>query len=272
MSAHMIFSGILGYFYGMTRYSKALISFEYWTKQSSVFWQNTLEKFQGLASWFKTNTLLFVGLFWALALHFIFNVLLHYNQIFLVMGEIILGFAFLLYLLAKKSGGLQYAESASVLERATPDQKVIFELLGTWMIEGKYKDVMDVCQRYLAKDAHNNLIQLFLARAMDEQRITDIQDAFAILFESKTKIKKDTSLRGMVQRKIMMELLQGTLTAKSSELLSQAKVKDKEKLVAWMLKLNGQTWTMDSKILESSVHNFEPVDSTKALHVSTDIV
>ena len=90
---------------------------------------------------------------------------------------------------------------------ARQDVDVVLELLGMWSKEGRYKDVVDICQRLLMRDPDNKVVQLFQAKAMEEQKLANLEESFTSLFRSQNSEMEDKSLRTLVKQKVLMEML-----------------------------------------------------------------
>jgi RsiW-degrading membrane proteinase PrsW (M82 family) len=169
--AHMVFSGIFGYYYGIGKFS-----IDYTEQQK---WQNK-KKFSTLllrrifkiseSQMFKEQMIL-KGLIIAIVMHAVFNFLLQLNIILPVIIYIVAAFAFLLYLLKRKTGQLVLITDVSSNKTKAigkKDEDVVIELLGMWFNQNKFVDVIHICERLLKRDPNNNVVKLFKAKAMDK--------------------------------------------------------------------------------------------------------
>lgn len=169
--AHMIFSGIFGYFFGIAKFTLDITRHRHW-EGKIYFGVHLISKIFRIpyAQAFKEYKIL-QGLVIAIVLHTIFNYLLQMNQILPVIGLVGLGYAYLRYLLSRKAGNLILLTDISEKRRSTMGRKdtdVVLELVGMWFDQKKYVDVMHICERLLERDPDNNVVKLFKAKAMDK--------------------------------------------------------------------------------------------------------
>ncbi|MEK9159854.1 MAG: PrsW family intramembrane metalloprotease [Patescibacteria group bacterium] len=205
--AHMVFSGIYGYFYGISKFAHPIMEASLWMGERS-FGVRMMSKILGTdEAKAYSQLMLMKGLFIAMAIHAAFNSLLEFNQFFPVIAIVGLGFMYLLYLLAHKAGAIVFASTGQNSSMAKKDVDTVLQLLGMWTKEGRHKDVIDICQRLLLRDPDNKVVQLFQAKAMDNQKLTDLESSFTSLFQSEDKTMTDTSLRTLVKQKVLMEML-----------------------------------------------------------------
>jgi RsiW-degrading membrane proteinase PrsW (M82 family) len=205
--AHMVFSGIFGYFYGIAKFARPILETNLWMGESTSgvkWWAKLTGRDEPQA--FKELTL-WKGLLLAMALHAGFDFALQFSQFFPVLILIGGGFLYLLYLLAHKAGDIVFAASGGRTTMARQDVDVVLELLGMWSKEGRYKDVVDICQRLLMRDPDNKVVQLFQAKAMEEQKLANLEESFTSLFRSQNSEMEDKSLRTLVKQKVLMEML-----------------------------------------------------------------
>ncbi len=204
---HMVFSGIFGYFYGIAKFARPILETDLWLGESSwlVKWW---AKFMGTdePGAFKEITL-WKGLFIAMVMHAAFDFALQFNQFFPVIFIVGGGFLYLLYLLAHKAGDIIFGASGGKTTMARKDVDVVLELLGMWTRDGRYKDVVDICQRLLMRDPDNKVVQLFQAKAMEGQKLANLESSVTSLFQSKNVDMEDKSLRTLVKQKVLMEML-----------------------------------------------------------------
>lgn len=169
--AHIIFSGFFGYYYGISKFATSIMEQARWTGKkyriskliSRIL---NISRIQG----FKEFTIL-KGLTIAIIIHTIFNFLLQLNQILPVLIFISIS-AFLLFRKFKKQSGKlnliidPTEQKKSSMEKS--DEEVVIELLGMWLNDKRYVDVVQICERLIEKDPDNKIIQLFKAQALDK--------------------------------------------------------------------------------------------------------
>ncbi len=105
--AHIMFSGIMGYYYGMALFSKNLIE----ERQNKKKWP--FIRYIAKAIHFKKDVLLHdekvaQGLVIAIILHAIFNIMLEMNWVFMLVPYLTGGYIYLSYLLNKKEANKIY--------------------------------------------------------------------------------------------------------------------------------------------------------------------
>ncbi len=207
MCAHMTFSGIFGYFYGISKFAKPIVETKLFKGERQSF-VRLYSKFAGVNepnAFAQLN--MAKGLLIAMTLHASFNLALEYEKFVPVMLIVGGGFAYLLYLLAHRAGAIAFTNQGRLSTMATKDTDVVLQLLGMWSKEGRTKDVMDICQRLLMRDPDNHVVQLFLAEAMDQQKLANLEESFLSIFDPSQTKRQEPSLRGLVQQKILMEML-----------------------------------------------------------------
>lgn len=125
--AHLIFSGILGYYYGIAHFSKPILQEEIKTNRNH--WTIALHKilsFNQDRMFYQEK--LMEGLLIAIGLHAIFNILLEMSLTFLIVPFAISGYISLNYLFAKKETHKNYGKLFSyVRNHPHPETKVYFE-------------------------------------------------------------------------------------------------------------------------------------------------
>lgn len=169
--AHMVFSGIFGYFYGIAKFSIDVSKHRHW-QGKIYFGVHALGRIFNMpfARAFKEYKIL-QGLIIALVFHAIFNYMLQLNLIIPTILTIIIGFVYLLYLLRRKAGNLILVTDIDTKKRSTMNKKdkdVVLELMGMWFDQNKYVDVLHICERLLERDPDNNVVKLFKAKAEDK--------------------------------------------------------------------------------------------------------
>lgn len=204
---HMVASGIFGYFYGVARFSRPIMEAKLFTGESSTS-TRVFSKILGTneANAFSELTMI-KGLLVAILIHGAFNSFLEYGQFFPVIFIVAGGLGYLLYLLAHKAGAIVFSASGASSSMAKKDVDVVLELLGMWTKEGRYKDVVDICQRLLIRDPDNKVVQLFQAKAMDSEKLANLEKSFSSLFKSEDRDTENPSLRNLIKQKVLMEML-----------------------------------------------------------------
>ncbi|MBI4235705.1 PrsW family intramembrane metalloprotease [Candidatus Peregrinibacteria bacterium] len=192
-AAHMIFSGIFGYFYGASKFSIDL------RKQQEIsgkknYIENIIAKLFNIPkSQAAQQKILLKGLFIAVGIHAIHNYLLQFNKTAPVMIFDVLGYLYLQYLLKRKAGHLILATDISEVKKTTlakKDEEVVLELISMWFKEKKYVDVIHICERLLERDPDNKVVKLFKAQAIDK---LDDKDVYKKIISSVIKTKEDVN-------------------------------------------------------------------------------
>lgn len=107
--AHLIFSGILGYYYGIAHFATPILQEEirenrsHWTK-----WLNKLLSIRKERLFYEEH--IFEGLLISIGLHAIFNIFLEMNLTFLIVPFLLGGYMTLSYLFKKKENHKQYGK------------------------------------------------------------------------------------------------------------------------------------------------------------------
>ena len=162
--AHLIFSGIFSYYYGISKFARDFIDFEKWKGEKVT-----------IVDYYKfRRKYVYTGLFLSMILHAIFNTMLsiklpnNINILFVIL-QVAAMFMFLQYLLNQKTGNLtfilgeKYHSTMSV-----ENEEVVLELIGQWYNEKKFKEVIGVCERLLKRDPDNNVVKIFMNKSKDE--------------------------------------------------------------------------------------------------------
>jgi RsiW-degrading membrane proteinase PrsW (M82 family) len=220
--AHMVFSGIYGYFYGLSKFARPIMETRLWMGERSgiirimsrILGTNEADTY--------TQVMLLKGILIAMILHAAFNVFLEFDLFFGAVLPVLAGFVYLLYLLAHKTGAIVFASTGQNATMAKRDVDTVLALLGMWTNEGRYKDVIDICQRLLLRDPDNKVVQLFQAKAMDKQKLANLETSVTSLFQAEDKIVTDDSLRTLVKQKVLMEMLKEKQAAVSAQTLQLA--------------------------------------------------
>jgi RsiW-degrading membrane proteinase PrsW (M82 family) len=183
-AAHMVFSGIVGYYYAIGKFGNPALELDRWTgkKHPIVNGVKKLFKNQGDTVFHFGQTM--KGLFIAMVLHAGFNYALEMQQMTYAAGIVVFGFAMVIYLSKKRMTYLVFTEE----EKARPstigkqEEDVVIELMGMWLNEGKYKEVIEICDRLSKRDPDNNVVKLFRAKAVDKKKIERVSRAINLLF------------------------------------------------------------------------------------------
>lgn len=175
MCGHMVFSGIFGYYFGLGKFAADLTEFARW-KGSGVWFARIIAKMTGRMTFQAVREMKNLqGLIMAMSIHAFFNASLdlqHKLPSILIVGISVL---YVFYLLKTKSGHLMFSVTkrrASTM--AARDQDVVMELLGMWSKEGRYKEVMQICDKLLERDPDNNVVKLFKAKAADNEKLRHV--------------------------------------------------------------------------------------------------
>lgn len=169
--AHMIFSSITGYYYGLSKFSDPIVEQEKWLGVSHKFVRKIAHFFnkdpRAVLPIFKWWT----GIFLAMVLHGAYNLCLVWDKVYISVLIVVGGFLFVRYLSKRQTGNLVLAitgkKRASLM--APKDEDVVLELLGMWTNEGRYDEVEQICDRLLQKDPDNRVVKLFKAKALDKK-------------------------------------------------------------------------------------------------------
>jgi RsiW-degrading membrane proteinase PrsW (M82 family) len=216
MCAHMIFSGIFGYYYGIGKFSLDI---------------NKQKRLQGKISWSAKavskvfnlplsegyrQKFIIKGLFLAVTIHATFNYLLQFNVIVPVIIFVILGYLFLRFLLSRKAGDLVMLTDISNQQKSDMERKdedVVVDLITMWFEQKNYVDALHICERLLEKDPDNKIVQMFKAQAkdkMDDQKTyqnivggkADNKNIISRHIEEKEMFKK---VKGLIKKQVEKE-------------------------------------------------------------------
>ncbi|MCK9186071.1 PrsW family intramembrane metalloprotease [Candidatus Gracilibacteria bacterium] len=192
--AHMIFSSIFGYHYGIGKFAININAQKKVTGSTASIFEKIISKVLGLPlSQAFQQKMVLKGLFLAIFIHATYNYLLQFNKILPVIIFVILGYAYLKYLLGRKAGNLMLIEDISTKQKsnfAKKDEEVVLELIGMWFNEKRYVDVIHICERLLERDPDNNVIKLFKAKALDR---LDDKDTYKTILSTVVKAKDEVS-------------------------------------------------------------------------------
>ncbi|PIZ74969.1 hypothetical protein COY05_05355 [Candidatus Peregrinibacteria bacterium CG_4_10_14_0_2_um_filter_38_24] len=116
--AHLIFSGILGYYYGIAHFATPILQEE--IKENRNHWTKWLHKILSIRKeklFYEQH--IFEGLLVSIGLHAIFNIFLEMNLTFLIVPFLLGGYMTLSYLFRKKENHKKYGKLLQN-ERNTP--------------------------------------------------------------------------------------------------------------------------------------------------------
>ncbi|MBI2453802.1 PrsW family intramembrane metalloprotease [Candidatus Peregrinibacteria bacterium] len=165
MCGHMVFSGIFGYYFGIGKFSADITEFARWENKASFPLRAArfISRLTGRLPFeiireFKNMQ----GLLIAMGMHATFNASLDLEHKLPSIMIVLAGALYIAHLLQTKSGHLLFSMTkrrASTM--GAQDEDVVIELLGMWTNQGRFKEVIDICDRLLARDPDNNVVKLF---------------------------------------------------------------------------------------------------------------
>jgi RsiW-degrading membrane proteinase PrsW (M82 family) len=172
--AHLCFTGIFAYLYGMSKFSKDFVDFKKWQGEPVA-----INEYQRIR-----NKYVFTGLSLSVILHTLFNTTLELGErlgplkignldfnIFVVLVVLLVAgmFIYLQHLLSRKTGNLTFIlADKHHSTMAQKDEEVVLELIGMWYKEGRYQEVEEICTRLLKRDPDNNVVKLFRAKTQEK--------------------------------------------------------------------------------------------------------
>jgi hypothetical protein len=192
----MTFSGIFGYFYGLSKFALPVYEEEKWEGLKFPLLERIGKIFRTSTANIFAFALAYEGLILAMLTHAAFNTFIGFEArdyaIYLVIATSI----YVYYLTQRKAGHLVLASLGRhrMSLMAPRDEDVILELAGMWINEGKYKEVEEICQRLEEKDPDNAVIKLLYAKAHDKHRIKRAKLALESLFFQEDIFEDDVSL------------------------------------------------------------------------------
>lgn len=205
--AHMIFSGIFGYYFGIAKFANPILEQRLWLGDRAYI-VHFVSKILGVDEGEAYKELIRLkGLIIAMGLHAAYNFFLEFSILPPVILIVLAGFFYLLYLMAHKAGAIAFSGLERSSTMSKKDEDVVLELLGMWTKGGKYQDVIDICQRLLMRDPDNKVVQLFQAKAMDSAKLTRLEESFGSIFTSNDEKKNNLNMRNLVKQKILIEML-----------------------------------------------------------------
>jgi RsiW-degrading membrane proteinase PrsW (M82 family) len=187
---HLIFSGVFGNYYGISKFSKSYATQEYWGNTKKLDKRALNDKELDRKAFVFRKVMIAKGLTLAVLLHACFNYFLENQMVGYVLWLIGLSLIYLVYLYKRRSGYIRVLYRRSKFSHMRDrDKDVVLELLGMWYKEGKYMQVIDTSKRLLKKDPNNPLIRLFLNKAVDNQKFIDAYTAIRNLFFPKNYLE-----------------------------------------------------------------------------------
>ncbi len=193
---HMAFSGIFGYFYGLSKFGLPVYEEQKW-EGKHLFISRAFAKLFHIPVYTIFSVVIFLeGMFLAMLTHATFNSFLGFGLRDYAVYLVAVCGIYLYYLTQRKAGHLVLASlgKRKMSLMAPKDEDVVLELAGMWIHEGKYKEVEEMCDRLKAKDPDNAVITLLYARAHDKRRVKRAKLAFASLFLQEDIFEEDVSI------------------------------------------------------------------------------
>ncbi len=181
--AHLVFSGILGYYYSIAKFADPFIEQERWEgrKYRLIEFLNTHAGIPKSVLYRKLKIL--QGVLLAAVTHAFFNYLLDFRQLHYAILLVVVGFIYVYYLMTRKAGHLLLGYTKQRKSLMAPrDEDVVVELLGMWINEGKFAEVESICKRLLQQDPDNKVVKIFLAKAHDKKKLRHAISAIKALF------------------------------------------------------------------------------------------
>ncbi len=168
--AHMIFSGIFGYYYAMGKFSIKLSKQKKAINKTSKIANGISKIFNIPLSQAYQQKFVLKGLFIAIFIHALYNFILQLGFKLPVIIFVIIGAIYVWYLMKTKTGNLIINEDISERNKSKLSKRnedVIIELISMWFKEKRFVDVIHVCERLLERDPGNEVVMVFKAKALD---------------------------------------------------------------------------------------------------------
>ncbi len=175
---HLVFSGFFGYYYGIGKFSISIVE-QSFKEGKKLYFSRFLGRLLNISKFqaYQEATIL-KGLFIAIILHATYDFLLEMNgytnnALFLIGAAlfILASYGILRKVLKNRAGKLILVEGLhdrGATAMAKSDEEVVIELMGMWFSQGKYVDVLHICERLLKRDPNNQVVKLFKAKALDK--------------------------------------------------------------------------------------------------------
>lgn len=213
--AHLIFSGFFGYYYGIAKFSLNIVEQSRWTGKKERFTRWLAHRLA--ISTFEAHKQITIlkGAIIAISMHAIFNFLLQFNQIIPVVLYISASYLLLRHLLHQRTGRLILVageEGQSTMPKK--DEDVVIELLGMWLKQKRFVDVIHICQRLLERDPGNKVVELFKAKAIDK---IGTKDAYGKMLQNLFPKKEVKSLAAIAKERGLRKAPPVALPAKERE-------------------------------------------------------
>jgi hypothetical protein len=192
----MIFSGIFGYFYGLSKFGLPLYEEQHWEGRHFPL-VGFVSKIFRIPRYRAYSGMLFMeGMLLAMLTHATFNSFLGFGIRDYAVYLVVICAIYVYYLTQRKAGHMVLASLGRrrMSLMAPKDEDVVLELAGMWINEGKYKEVEEICERLEAKDPDNAVVKLLYARAHDKRRVKRAKLAMASLFFQEDIFEEDVSI------------------------------------------------------------------------------
>ena len=183
-AAQMVFSGILAYYYAIGKFGNPVLELDRWTGRRHRLFE-WVQRYSGIK---QKNVFQFQqsmeGLLIAMVLHAFFNFSLQMGHWDYAAGLVVCGFVFILFLSKKRTNYLVFTskEKARPSQIGKAEENVVIELMGMWFNEGKFNEVIEICDRLMQRDPDNKVVKLFRAKAVDRKKIERVKKAIHLLF------------------------------------------------------------------------------------------
>ncbi|MBU1019382.1 MAG: PrsW family intramembrane metalloprotease [Patescibacteria group bacterium] len=218
---HIIFSAIFGYYYGLGKFSQHIVEQNEWTGEKFKF-ATFINKLTGIKKGFTVKyQKLLTGLIIAMSMHALFNFFLQLNRTVEATILVATGFIYVYYLMNRKAGHLILTGEKGESMMPKTDEDVVLELIGMWFNDGKYEDVIEICERLLLRDPNNKVVKLFKAKALDKAKMTKAVSSVKNLFSEKDEENPMNILEELRKKKQEMEQIENI--KKSAEIILDKK-------------------------------------------------
>lgn len=187
MLGHMVFSGVFGYYFGIGKFAADITEQSRWQGSEHRFARFIATKFGKMTFEVVREFKNLQGLSLAIFMHMSFNLSLDLEHKLPSILIVALGALYIVHLLQTKSGHLLFSVTKRrASSMAARDEDVVLELLGMWTKEGKYGEVIEICDRLLSRDPDNNVVKLFRAKAWDNTELRHFYEALKGIFKKNT--------------------------------------------------------------------------------------
>ncbi len=201
---HMSVSGIFGYYYGVSKFSADYRQESVWSGKKMYVTRLIASSFDITESKALKKQSIFKGLFLAMGIHAIFNFLVQFELVIPALLLVLGSFIYLLVLVHRKTENVALIDPEMLGESQTTmgkkDEDVVTELVGMWLNEKRYQDVISICERLLKRDPNNNVIKLFRAQALDKIEGNDIyHKTLTTLLDTKTVVNDESQMTRWIE-------------------------------------------------------------------------